>query len=139
MNTGSPGERPKAASQHTADHFIVWPSGRSFGASASRTASSPPTRSTAARTRACARPGSGCRPAGCWAAAALGLLLGPGLRPGLAAFRLRAASSAGGLLLGLVLPAQLGELRVERVAVLLGGARPTAALGPPPAPGPDRR
>ena len=53
--TGSPGLRPSAFSQQTADHFIVCPSSRRGGESASRTASAPPTRSTAATSRACTR------------------------------------------------------------------------------------
>ena len=54
-NTGSPGFSPSAFSQQTADHFMVCPSSRRGGDSASRTASAPPTRSTAATSRACTR------------------------------------------------------------------------------------
>ena len=55
VKTGSPALWPCAASAHTDDHFIVSPSSRRLGWSASRTASGPPTRSIAATRRACAR------------------------------------------------------------------------------------
>ena len=143
VNVGSPAGRPWAASQQTADHFIVWPSGRCLGASASRTDSSPPTRSTAARTRAWARPGSGVRcPWPCWGCCGcccslwllllLRLLLGRGLGAlggGLALGVLGGRALEAPLLLGLVLAAELGELGVERVAVPLRRARPPAPLG----------
>ena len=66
------------------------------------------------------------------AAAAAAALRGRLGRRGLGALDRRRILGAGRLLLGLVLPAQLGELRVEGVAVLLGGAGPPPPLlGPP--------
>ena len=55
VKIGSPGLMPWACSAHTDDHFMVSPSSRRLGCSASRTASAPPTRSMAATRRACAR------------------------------------------------------------------------------------
>ena len=55
VKIGSPGLTPCACSQQTEDHFMVSPSSRRLGLSASSTASWPPTRSIAATRRACAR------------------------------------------------------------------------------------
>ena len=147
VKIGSPGLTPSACSAHTDDHFMVSPSSRRLGCSASRTASAPPTRSIAATSRACARAerlgevaggvaAAGCCGWGCGWASAAGA--SPSVAPSAGASaagcgsgaRLRLGVRLVGLDRGLLLLAQLGELGEERTAVLVGGVQPAPASRP---------
>ena len=142
MKVGSPGLTPCACSAHTDDHFIVSPSSRRLGCSASSTASGPPTRSIAAASRACARAdrvgdvagacaGCGCggaeRPRGCASPSATGCASAPSATTGSVLTLVPPRRLLSGLERGLLLLAQLRELREERPPVPLGSGQPAAA------------
>ena len=135
MNTGSPGERPRRRRS-------TLPTTSSSARRAAPSARAPRGRHLAAHALDRGAD-AGLRPSGQrLALLALGLRLRLRLRRAspaalrLGGLALRDVLAGGRLLLGLVLPAQLGELRVERVAVLLGRARPAPPLRPASAPAP---